>query len=246
MSLWFIMMPSRKSKKFHGFTLIEVLLGVSLLSFVSLCVYVTFRTGMDIFKRLESQKGIYRQSQLVMNRFAKDIEDAVAYDFTGSYPGHSALEGKSDSIVFVARSQGKLKVVKYSLLVREKGVSKKTILGNSYKRNVTVTQYAQDAPVSFSLIREEVDFIEYISGNFQVSGPEETMAENIIAGGLKFAYAVNSDKANALAWRAEWKEPALPLAVRMHFIINDNGDKNAQNIDFDKVALMPGGINLKR
>ncbi|NTV29633.1 MAG: prepilin-type N-terminal cleavage/methylation domain-containing protein [Candidatus Omnitrophica bacterium] len=237
------MINDRPFSNRRGFTLVEVLLGLLMLSFVSLCVYGTFWTGMMLSRRLDRQKTVFRQSQLVLNRFARDVGKAVAYDFSGSYPDKVAFDGRNDSLVFIQRDHGALKAVRYYLETPGQGLVKKTILGEHYKKNVSVTQSSQTAIADLALVREEASFAEFLAGGFPSDSVKELMVARIAPDTLKLDYARSISNGSGLSWSTEWNNSSLPAVVRLSFGVLDYSENGPQTVSFDKSALIPISVS---
>ncbi|MBF0479716.1 MAG: type II secretion system protein [Candidatus Omnitrophica bacterium] len=241
-----ILFISNKKIPAKGFTLIETLLGLLIFSLIIVCVYGTLKTGIDLSRRFEDQKDISRQAQLAMDLFSHDIEASTVYDFSNSYAGHLSFEGLDEKLTLISRSEDTLKVISYYLSPPQKIEIKQTVIGKHYQRNTTVTQSKQESAITLCLIREEMDFIDYISGGFQMNGQKEILLEGIPEKGVRFSYTSQTNDEGTIVWKQDWKDSERPLAVKMDVKIVRNEDQETQTFDFEKIVLVPSAIKIKR
>ncbi|MBF0532553.1 MAG: prepilin-type N-terminal cleavage/methylation domain-containing protein [Candidatus Omnitrophica bacterium] len=237
---------SRNINDAHGFTLIEILLGLSIFSLIIVCVYGTLKTGIDLNARFENHKDIFRQTKIVMDLFSQDIEGAVVYDFSNSYPDRFSFTGAMDQLTFIMPSTNGLKTVSYYLSMPDKVEIKQTIIGEHYQKNTTVTETRQTGPPALCLIREEMDFIDYMSAGFKMNGEKEILLQNIPENGIQFFYADKINADGAIVWKKTWTDIKLPLAVKMDLKIVSDLDKEPRTFHFEKISLIPTTIQIKQ
>ena len=100
----------------RGFTLIEILLAISILSIVSLCVFNVLRTGLLLGERAQVKSDFYHQIRTTLDLMTEELENMVPYDFSNSYPGRTAFEGSDRKIIFIKADEDRLKVISYFIL----------------------------------------------------------------------------------------------------------------------------------
>lgn len=234
-------MSQMARKKYTGFTLLELLLGLSLFSVIAVCVYSTFWAGMNLSRRSERSGGSYREIHGALELMARDMENAVPYDFSNSYPEKRAFEGGDNKITFMIVSEGGLKAVSYYLVLPEETQIHRIIVGAAHRKNVDMTLRDERARRPYCLVREEREFVDSLEGNSEAGGTSEVIATDVQENGLKFSFGYLKEGEDRLsAWKDKWQNPYPPLAVRieMDFLV-EGGDKGAARLD--RRVLIPHG-----
>ena len=208
----------------RAFTLIELLLALSIFAVVAVCVYGTFWAGVKLNQRSEGETAAYHQIRLALDLMSVDLENAVPYDFTNSYPDKVAFAGEKDAVTFLLAAGKGLKVVRYYLASPQGGSVHKVIVGAAHERNVdAVVDFREQEVVLRDLVREEWDFPEYVSGVTGKDHAAEVIASNVGENSLKFFYGYSVSPAggedaqpdDTYEWRAEWTQGDIPLMVRI-------------------------------
>lgn len=203
--------PGRTS--INGFSLIELLLGVSLFSVVALCAYGTFWGGVKLSRYAQDADTASREIRWAFDLISLELENAVFYDFSGSYPQRSSFEGKEDKVTFILAGENGLKAVSYSLAAPEDGAVHKIIVTQRHARNRDVTIRNKRFERAHYLVREEMDFADYLDETFTVSPSVEIIAARIQESGLRFSYGYAGE--DGLIWKDEWPLGLIPQAVRV-------------------------------
>ncbi len=208
----------------RAFTLVELLLALSIFSMVAVCVYGTFWAGVKLNQRFEGETAAYHQIRLALDLMSVDLENAVFYDFTNSYPREAAFTGEKDVVTFFLATGKGLKVIRYSLESSQGGNVHKVVVGATYERNVnTFVDYRVEEVKLCNLVREEWDFPEYVSGVTGENHAVEIIADNVGENSLKFFYGYmvspaggeDSRTDDTYEWRAQWTPGDIPLMVRV-------------------------------
>ena len=149
-----------------GFTLLEVLLGLTIFGMIAACVYSTFAGGIRLSRSAERQGKVYREARWALDVISKDLENMIPYDFSNSYKDRQAFEGSEDKITFFLPGKDGLRVVSYFLASDDPGAIYKIIIGRTYSKNVTVTNQDQAGGIRVdTLIRKERSFADYLNGD---------------------------------------------------------------------------------
>ena len=208
----------------RAFTLIELLLALSIFSMIALCVYGTFWAGVKLNQKSGGEAAAYHQARLAMDLLSVDLENAVPYDFTNSYPGKTAFTGEKDVVTFLLATGKGLKVIRYYLDSPREGSVHKVVVGARHDRNVdTLADYREQEVRLRDLVREEWDLPEYVSGVIEKDHAAEVIAANVREDSLEFFYgyllsAAGSEgnkTADTYEWREAWTENNIPLMVRI-------------------------------
>jgi len=225
----------------NGFTLIELLLGLTIFAIVSLCIYGTFWGGIKVDNSAEQQNKIYREVRWSFDVMSKELENMLLYNFSNSYPEKSSFSGSENRVQFVVGSSDGLKVVSYYLVDPEDDQVFKVVMGDVFSKNIRVdTGSRSDIRINY-LVREEIDFIDFLN---EASGDVETeiIAMSVKEDGLKFSYGfVQGEESSDFAWEDEWQNKYTPSHVKITIDFVSSG-KNQIVKSLSKELLIPSGF----
>jgi general secretion pathway protein J len=90
--------------KTTGFTLLEVIIALTILGFILLIIFGAFRLGLSAWERGESTRGEYQRMRAVTQMISHQIKSIVPYKVkTSKAEGdYLAFEGKASSLRFVS------------------------------------------------------------------------------------------------------------------------------------------------
>jgi prepilin-type N-terminal cleavage/methylation domain-containing protein len=71
----------RRRSKMRGFTLIEILLGLTIFAVIGLSLYTTFANGIQLSRQSEQLENLYREARWTYDILAADLENMVSYQF---------------------------------------------------------------------------------------------------------------------------------------------------------------------
>jgi len=198
----------------RGFTLIELLLSLALFSIVAVIVYSTFSAGLQLNRRSNDHNDMYRQARWSLEIIKKDLENMVAYDFKNSYGEERiAFEGNKDTLKLILPTEDGLKVIRYYLTTQENDRIHKEIVRQATSKNVTVTTSEFGAEEALFLVREEIDFVDFLSDENK-QGELEVIGSMMKRDGLNFFYYDHESETNP-GWIAQWGSPYFPLIVQI-------------------------------
>ncbi|MDD4900321.1 MAG: type II secretion system protein GspJ [Candidatus Omnitrophica bacterium] len=209
--------------KKKGFTLIEVLLAVSLSAVIVVGVYSALQTGILSYEKQESAAGIYQTAKVILNRMESDLKNSYCYMQSGSgFKGGKAQSGLEFFSVSEVFEKGESRIlpcrVRYELTDK--------VLKRYFYRGL-------EASETNSLLE-----------------PQE-LAADIKDISLEFAYR-SSDANNPIAWQDTWpaeqnqdQEKSLPLAVRIKLTLieKDRHGEEVSAVDFLRTIAIPLGGN---
>lgn len=230
-------------KKFiKGFTLIEVLLGLTIFSIIALSLYSTFHSGIEINKRSEEDNKVYREARWLLDRLAKDLENMSSYDFANSYPSLRAFNGDENRLSLVLPTEEGLKVVSYLLQSPQQDTVFKTIIGRHTKRNVSFISRFEERLNLDLFVRKESSFADYLQTEPDKDIEEEILSTSVKEGSLKFSYAfLEGEGENAkITWRDSWKEKYLPSGVRIQITLVKSG-RLPEPVTMERDIYIPTG-----
>jgi general secretion pathway protein J len=207
-----------------GFTLIEVLVTLTILGFILLIIFGAFRLGASAWNRGESKKEEYQKVRIISQLISRQIKSAVPYKIkTEKAEGdYLAFEGKAHSIKFVSafpmksrKAEGFVYAVyefkegegeKGRLILYEQRVLNKDFFAEDLKEELGISILERISNVRFEFYREE--------------DPDENKPEE---------------------WVEEWnakEENKLPKALRM-IITQKNGKATGEEFPITIQASLP-------
>jgi len=118
-------MTSVSDKK--GFTLIEVLVAVTIIAVIVLSIYSAFNTGITAYKKMDTAFSSFQDARIILNVIETDLKNSFIYSEESSF-----FKGGSSALDFFSILNTYDKDEKYNSLCR----IKYTLEGNTLKRTV--------------------------------------------------------------------------------------------------------------
>jgi len=118
-------MTSVSDKK--GFTLIEVLVAVTIIAVIVLSIYSAFNTGITAYKKMDTAFSSFQDARIILNVIETDLKNSFIYSEESSF-----FKGGSSALDFFSILNTYDKDEKYNSLCR----IKYTLEGNVLKRTV--------------------------------------------------------------------------------------------------------------
>lgn len=190
-----------RKKPASGFTLIEVMVALTILGFIILMVSGTFRLGLSSWEKGDSIKEDYQKIRMISQLLSRQIKSAVPYKFkTEKAEGdYLAFDGKAHSLRFVSALAMKAK--------RPEGFV------------YVVYQFRDEGEKKGRLVLYEQ---RALNRNFFEDDLKEDSALTLFEGvsRVRFEYyrEANEEKNQKEEWVEEWNakdEKELPKALRM-------------------------------
>ena len=226
------------NKHILGFTLIEVLLGLSIFSIISLTAYSVFSAGIRLNISIEKQARVLRESRGMLELMQGEFENMLFYDYSGSYKGKTAFSGTGSSISFIKGSPLGLKVVRYYLGPDESMVHQ-GLKGPTASKNVSVLLESAKGGYRDCLIRDERGFIDDLAGNSS-QNEVEIIAKNIKKNGLRFFYGYLKGRlSDEIKWETVWKNDYIASMIRVEVDLISDHDK--KTVTLTKDIFIPTG-----
>ena len=181
-----------------GFTLLELMLSLTILGLVLLIVFGALRIGTRAWEKGEKDVAVHQRQRAVLGLMAQQISSACLYDIKEGNESFN-FRGSEGTMEFVSRSPivpGSLTGVVYvKYMIRE---------GNREEKK-RLMLYEKDA----GFLKEE-DLEGREAGDFftLVSGVQD----------LQFEYLKGTENEDEMIWQAAWKpseEDGMPLAVKI-------------------------------
>jgi len=223
-----------------AFTLIEVLLGLSIFFIVSVTAYSVFSAGIRLNRKVERQEQLLRETRWALELLSKEIENMVFYDFSNSYEDKTSLMGSKDKISFIMPTQNGLRVVKYYLVSLESDSIHKVLKGKTHSKNVSILLKNEIGAKKEALIREDISFVDDINRKTD-SSKIEILAMNIKKGGLRFYYGyLKSVLDKEIVWEQSWNNNYISSMIRIEIDLFVP-EQDEQKLTLIKDVFIPTG-----
>lgn len=209
-------------KKREGFTLLELLLAVSLSAIIILGIYSALQTGILSYNRMERSSGVFQAARVILNRMETDLKNSYIYSqadsrFRGSKTGQT-IEFCNILDIFEQREAFYLPCrIKYEL---DSQILKRTIYSGF--------QVSEESPAAQA----------------------EELSADIKELVLEFAY-LSDDPNKNIEWQEAWpaeqgkpdQQKGLPLAVKvkLSLIEKDLHSQETTVVDFTRIIPLPLG-----
>jgi general secretion pathway protein J len=218
-----------------GFTLVEVVITLTILGFICLIIFGAFRLGLSAWERGESVKNEYQEARIVSQLITQQVKSAVPFKIkTQQAEGdYLAFEGDARSLRFVS-----------SLPVRGKQPE-----GLVYARY----EFKEEGSEGGRLILYEE---KALNKDFFAEDPKEERAVSLLEriSSVRFEYFREEDPLNNQQeeWVEEWNakdEKRLPKALKMTIIRKNQTGKEEPPITvfaslpaflYEEVRATPG------
>jgi len=163
----------------RGFTLVELLITTAILGIVTLAIFSTFASGLNVYTRVRSYTGLQPDILFSLEKIERDLRGAFVFS----------------KIDF----RGEKKLISFPAIVNNTGSKKEEVcsLGR-------VTYYYDG--VKDILIREEQDYSKAIKGKYRKRGKRTTLAS---LKNMEFSYFYYDTESKAYNWVNSWKMEKL-------------------------------------
>jgi general secretion pathway protein J len=207
-----------------GFTLIEVMITLTILGFILLMISGTFRLGISSWERGESTRDEYQKVRIISQLISQQIKSAVPYKIkTQQAEGnYLAFEGKAQKVKFVST---------LPIKGRHSG-------GWVY----SIYEFKEGGREGGQLVLYEQ---RVLNKNFFEEDPEVESGVPLLEGvsSVRFEYYREEDteKNQTGGWVEEWnakEEKALPRMFRMT-ILQKKGEKAEKEMPITVAAFLP-------
>ncbi|MCA9400309.1 MAG: prepilin-type N-terminal cleavage/methylation domain-containing protein [Candidatus Omnitrophica bacterium] len=215
-----------------GFTLVELMLGMTIFSLIAVMIYSIFFTGIRLSRQSNESNDLYRETRWLMESMVMDIENMVFYDISG-YPENIEMwKREKDRLELVVPTENGLSLVAYFLRRYNPGTVHTVQVGETYAKNMDVEMTPALNRQRFELVRQETDLIAYLFDEKKEEQQIEILSENIERDGLRFSYAILSDpESRQLEWVDQWEENALPamINIELHVLTSEGAGPQVIN-----------------
>lgn len=223
-------LQSKRDSCSAGFTLIEVLVAVTIGAIVLTLVYSSLFQIIKTKERVEQTNSLIQQVRVLFTRMEKDLANAYARGQTAGSP-------VSDQIYFLGTVEGNNSRLAFTTFTRD------TIYENNQSDQTEITYFLRVNEQNnnlFSLYRRDNPY----PGN-ENAGLAYPISENVVSFELyytdesTFEFTTGGEKTKIREWNS-LQIGSLPRAVEVNIVLrDDNGDER----DFSSMFLIPAGNN---
>lgn len=198
-----------------AFTLIELLLGLTIFAMIGAGLYSLFGGVLRLEKKLKGIHAHYQEVRLVFDIIGRDMENAIPYPFNKEHSDKLAFEGHKGRMIFFVPTDEGIEQVEYYLGSIDLG----RISQVRVRRVKSVREIFERTEASFEgkyLIRRLSPLGDVLSGKEE--GEPEALSVNLDPKGLRFRYGLFSDDKlgrREVTFRDDWKDNRLPDVVRV-------------------------------
>lgn len=172
-----------------GFTLVEMLIAVLIISVLAGAVYATFAQGLRLWQRA-GQEGPALEMEFFLEEMISDLRNAMPY-------GSAVLSGDTDYIQFYKLAPGG-------------GAAEE---GNGDRLDVPVRLRYQADPVGKAVMKKEESYFKILAPKTDVPAREKMVASGI--GTCRFEYYGRDSHRNVYEWKRRWSESYFPAAIKI-------------------------------
>ncbi|MFC1593926.1 type II secretion system protein J [Candidatus Omnitrophota bacterium] len=236
------------SRAASGFTLLELLITLTIFSLIVLSLYSTFASGISVWRRSEDANMIYQEARLVLDAMARDLTRAVVYDFSDTYPEIIAFDGTETEVAFLMATDSGLKRIRYGLTDPEQIQEHITIVNYQEELPSTITaRYEESEASTLALTRNQLSFAESVTlGDNELLNPQ-VLTSLVEPGGLSFRYAsidTNDAGEMVVAWTTTWQDNSVvPQGIQISLKLS-NPQRSEETVEFVKTVSLPTGRAL--
>jgi len=213
-------------RRFKAFTLMELLVAVSIFSVIILCLYAVFAGGIRVWRRQEEGFRYTHTTRLALDKMAKELKNVINYSVPeeGDEPGNENLQfiGEGNRVSFMTILGADIAKVSYFFENNEGG-------DNVLKR-VAVLQkegFSEEAQ------KEEI-LVRYLS---------EVSFKYVSEGG---------ESASPVTWKDSWvagdgeQEATIPKGVMATLVFKEDEEEQGEAEIFKKAIFIPIGTLEER
>jgi general secretion pathway protein J len=208
----------------QAFTLVEVMVTLTILGFILLMIFGVFRLGLSAWEKGESGKEEYQRMRIASQLISQQVKSAIPYKIKSQKAEGDflAFEGKAHSLKFVSTLSLKTRLP----------------LGLVY----AFYEFQENGEKGGRLILYEG---RVLNKNFMDEPPPQEAALPLFEGlaEVRFEYyqEENPEKNRAGAWVEQWsakEEKELPKALRMT-LVSRKGVRSAEELSTVILASLP-------
>ena len=205
----------------NGFTVLEILLGLVIFSFIAAIVYNMFAMGIKLDAKTRRVHQWANETRLGLDLIARELENAFVLDVTGIDPEKSSFQGLSNRLGFLIPAITGVDAVEYYLGLPNFGERRRVLIGGNSTFNKAVVAKRMTTDTQQFLIRRRIPWQSFMK-NSDEGVEEQVITPGLAAHGLRIRYSdgyqegsVSGQNEQSLHWLDQWDNDGLPVAVNI-------------------------------
>ncbi len=225
-----------------AFTLLETILGLAIFAVIGVSVYNTFAAAIRLNRQADSIMQLYRDGAGTIHQMAADLESAVPYDLSTSYPEKKMFAGDANSMEFIVPTGKGLRTVKYGLNKPDASKVHTVRIGRRFKKNVSQVVNETQSGEFYDLSYGERPLAESLNGAAE-SSESEALIASVREKDIQFSYAYQEGKGEnvKIVWKDSWKDNFIPAGVKIVLTLPNPQKATAQPVTFERLVFIPTG-----
>ena len=218
------------SLRVHGFTLVELLLGLAITAIIGVSVFSMFFSGVKLDDKLQHLHENYVGLLLADHVMTHDLENAITLDFSSSYPDALVFEGRKNEFSFLIQTSKGIRHIRYFCGIPDDVAIVRRMTGRVVNPLNKVLDHGQAVLSVDFLMRQESSLVDWLNETTQYSSIQ-VIAASFKKNSFHCQYS-SSDKdlsgnsAQILSYSDTWDKKILPSSVSCSFTLYD--PKNVQ------------------
>ena len=212
-------------KRLKAFTLVELLLGLTIGSIILLSVYNMFWQATKLDDKMRHVHENYSEVLMADQALSHDLENAIPMDLSGSYPDAKIFDGQKTEFSFLTQTPKGIKRVRYYSGLWDQGAVSRSMIGRVVNESGNAGSYSRGSiPVEF-LLREESSLADWLNDT-----ANDTSIQ-IVAAGIKkesfnchyarFVKNLYTEGSKSIEYKDAWEDKGLPMSVSCDFTLYD-------------------------
>lgn len=215
-------------KKQRGFTLMELLLAISIFAVIALCLYSVFSGGIRVWRKQGEGFKYTHGTRLALDNIAKELRNAIIYALPiKPLPG----EENPQDLQFIGEK------TKLSFM---------TLIGS----DIAKVSYWFENNEQQGGVLKRIAFLQK-TGFKDDTQKEEVLIQDLSDLSFEYAYPGESEEV-AVSWKDSWgadskdSKPKIPKGVRVTLTLKKSGENQNEGEIIKKTVFMPAGTIEKQ
>ncbi|MDP8293070.1 MAG: prepilin-type N-terminal cleavage/methylation domain-containing protein [Candidatus Orphnella occulta] len=212
-------MPCIARKRDCAFTLIEILISVTIASLVAVAIYSIFTNGINAWRKGNENKAYARKLRLVSEKMTSEIRNVFEFSMI-------AFEGKEDFFMFPA--------------LIPQAEDRSGDMSAEYSQVGRIAYFYDNRKDAFC---KEVKALPEVLNEEEI-GDGEVLIEDV--NGLKIGYCYLDNVSGEYKWKEDWnkeEQDTIPQALTIEISFNKDVMKNDK---FSKTIFIPMGTGEQK
>lgn len=215
----------KNNKLKKSFTLIELLLAITIFAVIASVIYSSFRLGTLSWRRIESDLSKYQRIRYALNSMSNDLANAFAHKEIQFLGEEKRIEfaGLIKTPNTNVENIGK---ISYFFLSDAEGETGRLMRQSLLYWQVKAEELAEE-------VEEPLEIAEADEG--------DELLSNVLDFSLGYCYNISEDEGLSLDWQPDWTpEDVIPAGVKIKLVLKDEDSPGGEMI-FAKRIFVPSG-----